>query len=171
MQIEEDHVVTLSYDLLENGPQGGLLERMDANYPFVFLYGTGNLLPRFEEELYGLKEGETFSFTLSPEEAYGQPDNEQVIRLPRHAFQQPGLLAEGNHVSVTDEQGQVLHGVIRSFDDQTVEVDFNHVMAGKTLHFQGVVLRIRKATVDELIRKHYIPEDGSHRPAPGEDLL
>ncbi len=171
MRIEENRVVTLSYDLYENGPGGGLLERMDVNYPFVFLFGTGNLLPHFEEALYGLKEGDTFSFTLPPEHAYGQPQKSQVVRLPRAHFQQPGLLAEGNHVAVTDEEGQVHNGIICSFDDQSVDVDFNHVMAGKTLYFEGVVLNIREATVDELIRKHYIPEDGSHRPAPGEDLI
>jgi FKBP-type peptidyl-prolyl cis-trans isomerase 2 len=41
-------------------------------------------------------------------------------------------------------------------------------MAGKHLHFKGVILKIRAATLDELVRKHYIQEGGVHRPDFGE---
>jgi len=169
MQIEENHIIELTYELREGGPQGELLERMDVNYPLKFFFGGGKMLPAFEDRLYGLEEGRRFEFALSPGEAYGPRHPENIRELPRSAFRSaPNTVVRGNFVALTDDRGETHQGEILSFDDATVKVDFNHAMAGKTLYFTGAVLHIRPATVDELIRKHYIEEDGAHRPDFGE---
>ncbi|MCB0594253.1 MAG: FKBP-type peptidyl-prolyl cis-trans isomerase [Lewinellaceae bacterium] len=162
MIVEEQNIITLSYELRNGGPQGELLERMDANYPFKFYFGSGRLLPAFEKQLEGLEEGQPFQFTLPPEQGYGPADPANILDLPRHAFQHLGdnILTEGNFVTLTDDEGDAHNGRILSWTEETVKVDFNHAMAGKTLHFSGVVLNIRNATVDELIRKNYIEADG-----------
>ena len=74
MIVEEQNIITLSYELRNGGPQGELLERMDANYPFKFYFGSGRLLPAFEKQLEGLEEGQPFQFTLPPEQGYGPAD-------------------------------------------------------------------------------------------------
>lgn len=168
MRVEEHYVITISYELREGGPEGELLERMDINYPFHFLFGTGALLPAFEDRLYGLQEGDRFSFRLKPEEAYGPVEKGNILDVPREAFriegqEPPNLVMRGNFITLTDDGGESHHGKILRYDDEKVRVDFNHAMAGKELHFQGVVLKVRKATVDELIRKHYIEDDGLRR--------
>ena len=162
MIVEEQNIITLSYELRNGGPQGELLERMDANYPFKFYFGSGRLLPAFEKQLEGLEEGQPFQFTLPPEQGYGPADPANILDLPRHAFQHLGdnILTEGNFVTLTDDEGDAHNGRILSWTEETVKVDFNHAMTGKTLHFSGVVLNIRNATVDELIRKNYIEADG-----------
>lgn len=171
--IEEQQVVTLTYELREHGPSGELLERMDANYPFIFLFGTGKLLPSFEDQLFGLSEEDAFEFTLSPQEAYGPVRPSDIVSVPLKAFKidgevPPNMLVKGNYVSLTNEEGQTYNGKILDWDDQQVKVDFNHAMAGKTLHFKGAVLHIRPATIDELVRQHYIEDDGVRRPDFGE---
>lgn len=169
MRVEENHIIELTYELREDGPQGPLLERMDVNYPLKFFFGGGKMLPAFEDRLYGLEEGQRFEFVLSPREAYGPRHPGNVLDLPRSAFREtPNAVVEGNFVALTDDRGETHQGEIRSFDEETVQIDFNHAMAGKTLHFTGAILHIRPATVDELIRKHYIEEDGAHRPDFGE---
>ena len=162
MIVEEQNIVTIAYDLRNGGPQGELLERMDANYPFTFYFGSGRLLPAFEAHLEGLEEGQPFAFTLSPEQAYGPVDPRNIIDVPRGAFQHLGdnILVKGNFVTLTDDRGDSHNGCILSWTEEAVRVDFNHAMAGKTLHFSGAVLHIRSATVDELIRKNYVEEDG-----------
>ncbi len=164
MEIEENRIVTLTYELRESGPQGTVLEVMDTNWPFKFFFGGGNLLPAFEDHIQGLKPGESFEFTLPPEQAYGPVQEQQVIDLPRAPFDdaEGNILAEGNFVTVTDQNGNQHNGQIVTFNDSTVSVNFNHVMAGKSLHFKGVVLEVREATTDELIRKSYVHEDGVH---------
>lgn len=163
MQVEDHQVVTITYELRENDQAGELLERMDANYPFTFLFGTGALLPAFEANLEGLTERDSFEFTLKPKEAYGAVMQGNIIDVPRAVFQVDGaepanLVVKDSFIKLTDDQGAMHHGKILDFNDLAVKVDFNHVMAGKTLHFKGAILHIRKATVDELIRKHHIPE-------------
>ncbi len=165
MQVEEHNVITLTYELRDGGPEGELMERMDANYPFIFLFGTGKLLEAFEAKLFGLKESDSFEFTLSFMDAYGPRLESNIADVPRNIFkidgqEPPGLVVEENYVELTDTDGMSHQGKILSFSDEEVVVDFNHAMAGKDLHFKGAILNIRKATVDELIRKHYIQEDG-----------
>ena len=166
MIVEEHNVVTLSYELREGGPQGEILEVMNVHYPFKFFCGGDQLLPAFEEQLRGLREGDAFEFILPPDLAYGDLDQDQVLDIPRDVFEEEdkggleNLLIEGNFIQLTDEEGEQFNGKILCWDDELVKVDFNHAMAGKTLHFKGVVLNIRKATVDELIRKQVMEEDG-----------
>ena len=171
--VEEHNIITITYDLKENGPDGELMERMNANYPFIFLFGSGKLLPAFEENLKGLAEDDAFEFILKPHEAYGPVEEGNIIDVPREAFKidgviPPNLIVENNFVNLIDDLGDAHQGKILSFDEEKVKVDFNHAMAGKTLHFKGAVLNIRKANIDELVRNHYIQEDGIQRPDFGE---
>lgn len=174
MIVEEQNVITIAYELREGSASGELMERMDANYPFKFLFGTGKLLPAFEQHLEGLAEGETFDFVLSPEEGYGPVESGNIVEVPRSAFVidgavPPNLIVEGNFIALTDDLGETHLGKILSYTDTHVKVDFNHSMAGKSLHFKGVILDIRPATIDELVRRHYIEEDGVRRPDFGEE--
>ena len=163
MIVEENKVVEITYDLRENDLRGELLERMDVNYPFKFFFGNGRLLPAFEEHLYGLAEGDAFEFTLPPEAAYGPRYDNNIIDVPRDVFSEvPNAVVEGNFVALTDDHGETHRGRVLTFSDAAVRVDFNHAMAGKTLHFRGAILHIRPATVDELVRRHYIEADGVH---------
>jgi len=176
MVVEEHNVVTIWYELRDGGEKGELLERMDVNYPFTFLFGAGRLLPSFEENLEGLNEKDSFEFTIPAEEAYGPRQEGNVLDLPMHLFEQneqdtEALVKKGNYVNLKDENGQEHQGQILDFNDEQVTVDFNHVMAGRDLHFKGSILNVRKATVDELVKKHHIPEDGVRGGGNGEDAV
>lgn len=162
MIVEEQNIITLAYELRVGNAKGPLLERMDINYPFKFYFGSGQLLPAFEERLIGLEEGQSFNFTLSPEEAYGPVEAGNIIDVPRSIFLSLGenILIVDTYVNLMDDEGEQHIGKILSWTEDTVKVDFNHAMAGKVLHFSGVVLNIREANVDELIRKSYIQDDG-----------
>lgn len=167
MLIEEHSVVTIAYELYEEDASGELLERMDVNYPFTFLFGTGALLPKFEAHLEGLSERNSFSFHLAHKDAYGPVRQDQIIDVPMHVFEidgeiPPSMLQIGTHLSLTDDQGKRHNGRVLKINTDSVTIDFNHVMAGKNLYFKGVVLQIRPATIDEIVRRHYIPQDGIH---------
>ncbi len=162
-------VVTIRYDLHDGGPGGELLERMDVNYPFTFLFGNGNLLPAFEDELDGLPDRATFDFTLTPEKAYGPYRPDQVLRLHQSQFADregnlsEGILTAGNSVRLTANDGREHSGKVVRRDGEEVLVDFNHVMAGKALYFTGAVLHVRDATPDELARGHHLEDTGVRR--------
>jgi len=166
MYIGPNKVVTMSYELRNGNAEGELLERMDNKYPFEFLFGNGNLLPAFEENLIGLSEKSDFEFILKSEEAYGMPNKDHIMALEKTLFvgeMSMGIPDIGEFVAMTNDQGQQFNGKVLSIEEETITVDFNHAMAGLDLHFSGMILHIRTAGIDEIQRGHHIPANGAHR--------
>lgn len=169
MTIDEHSIVTLTYEVRDGAPDGPLLERMDVNYPFQFMFGVGKMLPGWERRIFGLKSGMGFTFKLAPEEAYGVPGKDHVLQMPLDHFRDergeldPTLLVEGQFVTLTDTDGKALNAKILAWDETVVTLDANHALAGKTLFFSGAVLHVRQPTVDELIQQRFIDLGGVRR--------
>lgn len=156
MKIEVNKYVTLAYEL-HVGEEGEkeLMERATKETPLEFIYGTNSMLQSFEEQLEGKVEGDGFEFSLTPEEAYGNFEDEKVIDLPKHIFEVDGeideeLLQEGNTVPMMDTDGNRLLGSVVEVKDEVVSMDFNHPLAGEVLYFSGEVLEVRDATTEEI---------------------
>ncbi|MFT4668198.1 MAG: FKBP-type peptidyl-prolyl cis-trans isomerase SlyD [Gammaproteobacteria bacterium] len=166
--IEENRVITLTYELRDSNADGELLERMDARYPFVFLFGNGKLLQSFEENLRGLGSDDSFEFILTANQAYGRSNALNVLKIPQEDFKRASdipanYIQVGSMVNLTDDEGLSHNGKVIGIEAAQIEVDFNHAMVDKDLHFKGAVLAIREARLEELIKKHYIEEDGVRR--------
>lgn len=152
MTISDEKVVSLTYVLEVDGE---IKDRADEKNPLEFIFGLGYLLPKFEENIKGMQEGDKFTFTLTPEEGYGVFDPNAVIDLPKSIFEidgkiQEGLLTEGNVIPMMNQQGGVIPGKVVKVEAETVRMDFNHELAGKTLNFSGEVIAVREATEKEL---------------------
>ena len=152
MIIENDKVVSLTYEL---EVEGAIRDKATKDNPLDFIFGQGYLLPVFEANVKGKKVGDTFEFTLSPEEGYGVYNAESVLELPKNIFEidgkiQDGLLIAGNIIPMMTQDGRVLPGKVLEVSDEKVKMDFNHELAGKTLHFTGEVVGVREATEKEL---------------------
>jgi len=161
MNVEKNKVISLSYELRVNGET---VETVGADSPLTFLYGAGNLLPKFEENLDGLKINDDFNFDLISHEAYGPLQDEAIVDVPLKAFEVDGeidsdLLKEGNQVPMLDQSGNRMNGKIVKFDEELVTMDFNHPLAGSDLHFNGRIVEIREATEDEIHHGHVHSED------------
>lgn len=159
MIISNNKVVSLTYELKLDNAQGETVEVTDSDSPLVFLYGAGNMLPKFEENLANLKLNDNFEFTLEAEDAYGPLISEAVIDLPIDVFMvegkiDPEMLRIGNVIPMQDNQGNPLEGLVIGVDEASVKMDFNHPMAGKTLHFAGTIIDLRDATEEELSHGH-----------------
>jgi FKBP-type peptidyl-prolyl cis-trans isomerase SlyD len=156
MIVEKNKVVSLSYELKV---EGETVETVGADSPLMFLFGSGNLLPKFEENLNGLKLDDGFDFGLVAADAYGPVVDDAIVDVPLQAFAADGeidreMLKVGNHIPMLDQSGNRLNGVVVKFDDEIVSMDFNHPLAGNDLHFSGNVVEIREASADELQHGH-----------------
>lgn len=154
MDVADQRIVSVSYQLHAGDKEGQLVEEVSKEEPLRFLYGGGNLLQSFEKNVEGLNEGDPFEFTISSEEAYGPYREDAVIELPYDAFRVEGelredLLKEGTRVPMQDSEGNSLEGRIKQLKDESVEMDFNHPLAGQDLHFSGEVVNVREATESE----------------------
>lgn len=141
--VGEGTEVSLHFSLtLEDG------QVVDSNFerePANFTFGDGSLLPGFEEALVGLQSGERQQFSIPPEKGFGQPNPNNVQSVQRNSFDDDMDIAEGLVVSFADAAGGELPGVVKSFDDEEVLVDFNHPLAGRTIVFDVHIISVKPA--------------------------
>jgi FKBP-type peptidyl-prolyl cis-trans isomerase SlyD len=168
MKVENNKVVAVSYAL---EVEGKIADQSAPGAPLEYIHGSGMLLPKFEAALEDKEPGDAFDFVLSPEDGYGVYDPSYKIDLPKTAFAIDGkihdeLLVVGRTIPMLNQAGQVIQGVVAAVSDSAVTMDFNHPMAGKTLHFTGRVDSVRSATDKELtegLHGEYLPpEEGEH---------
>ena len=157
MKISANKLVSAAYELFVDDESGELelMERATNETPLKFVFGVGMMLPKFEENLFGLVAGDKFEFTINNEDAYGQYDDEHVIKLERSVFEIDGKLDEtvvfeGNVVPLMDNEGNRLNAQVVEVTGSHVTVDLNHPLAGETLHFKGSVLEVREPSEEEL---------------------
>lgn len=173
MKIEHNKVVSLAYQL---EVEGKIADKAGKDQPLEYIHGTHMLIPRFEEEVHGKEPGETFEFTLSPAEGYGEYKAEYKFDIPKEAFMADGILQEqflqiGAIVPMLDGNGNVVRGTVAAVGADKVTMDFNHPMAGKTLHFTGEVVAVRDATEAELtngLHGEYAPQEEGHKCCHGK---
>ena len=156
MDKKTNKLINVAYQLYDvTDGTNRLVEETSADKPFVFLSGFGITLEDFEKAVEGLGEGEKFDFTLTPEQAYGEYMQEHVRDLDRQMFVVDGKF-DSDHIFVDavvplqNEDGNRFMGRIVAIGDNTVKVDLNHPLAGKTLHFKGHIIDNREATNQEI---------------------
>lgn len=112
------------------------------NKPAKFVMGDGSLTMGFENCLLGLAEGDSESFTLAPESAFGlaNPDNFHYLELNKFSAEVPAEV--GTIISFTQPDGNEIPGIIREVVEDSVTVDFNHPLAGQTVTFEVDVLEV-----------------------------
>jgi len=155
LEIGKYAMVTLTYNLHVDDENGELVEQATESKPLEFLYGAGAMLPKFESQLAGLREGEPFTIKLSKNDAYGDVNDEAVVELPKHVFLvgdkfDDELVKIGNTVPMMSSNGQRLNGLVLEVNDEVVTMDFNHPLAGEDLYFAGKVMAVREASDEEV---------------------
>ncbi|MDD2160157.1 MULTISPECIES: FKBP-type peptidyl-prolyl cis-trans isomerase [Pseudomonas] len=139
-RIGPDKEVTLHFALkLGNGD---VVDSTFDKSPATFKVGDGNLLPGFEQAIYGLKAGDKRSLEISPEQGFGQGNPQNIQVMPRSQFQDMEL-SEGLLVIFNDAANAELPGVVKDFDDSQVTIDFNHPLAGKALSFDVEIIEVK----------------------------
>lgn len=152
MQITQDSVVTLDYELRDS--DGNILEEAGSKLAYIH-GGHGGIFPLVEDGLAGKSVGDDFSISLEPEDAFGDYD-ENLIRIePKEVFPANvavGMQFEGLPPGENDDQW-VVYTVTNIADGQVV-IDGNHPLAGERLLFKCKVAEVRAATQEELDHGH-----------------
>lgn len=142
LRIGPDREVTLHFAIKLQS--GDVVDSTFDKRPATFKVGDGNLLPGFEQALYGLKAGDKRVLPIEPEQGFGRPNPQNVQVMPRSQFE--GMeLSEGLLVIFSDASSSEMPGIVRAFDDNQVTVDFNHPLAGKSLSFEVEIIDVKAA--------------------------
>lgn len=152
MKAEKNKMVAVHYTLTVDG---AIADQSRPEHPLEFVFGTGMLLPKFEAAIEGQEEGYKTSFTLAPADGYGEIMPEAIVDLPKTVFMMDGKVADdilfvGSQIPMSDAAGNRLLGVVKEVGDESVKMDFNHPMAGKTLNFDVEVVSVRDVTPEDL---------------------
>jgi FKBP-type peptidyl-prolyl cis-trans isomerase SlyD len=160
LTVKDDLVVSLDYTLRLDG--GEVVDSSDGRTPLEFLQGRGAIIPGLERALLGMALGEEKDVVVAPAEGYGAHDPNAFQVVPRNAFPPDLDLEVGRtlHMRDSDTQ-QVFQTVVREIRADGVVLDFNHPLAGETLHFHVQIAGLRAATSEELEHGH-VHSGGHH---------
>ena len=156
MEKPQNKYIAVTYRLytVENN-ESELIEETSQDRPFLFISGFGVTLESFEKHIAGLEKGSDFDFTLTKDEAYGDYEPGRVLDLERGMFCINGHF-DHEHifkdaiVPLQNEDGNRFYGRVLEVGADTVKMDLNHPLAGKTLNFKGKVVENRDATNEEI---------------------
>ena len=147
MKVQKNCMVTINYTLKDDS--GDIVDTSVGKDPLCYMHGAGYLLPKLEERIEGLSEGESVHADLTPVEGYGEYAEQFAVDLPREQFEVEGDITVGMKFQAETPQGPAIVRVTK-VSDSTVTVDGNHELAGKNLHFDVDVLEVRMATEQEI---------------------
>lgn len=140
LAIASDTLVTLHFSL--KFEDGSVVDSTFDGEPATFTIGDGSLLDGFERKLYGLTAGQKSSFVIAPEDGFGQSNPNNVQRFSRGDFSSDLELTEGLVISFADASQTELPGVVQSLEGDTVMIDFNHPLAGRTILFDVEIISV-----------------------------
>ena len=120
--------------------------QFDASYdrgmPLEFVCGVGDMIRGFDRAVAEMAVGDIIDVHLEPEEAYGMPNPNMVITVPKASIHGLDGIETGDKVMLQDELGRPFDALVTAQDDESITFDCNHEMAGKALNFTIEMLEI-----------------------------
>ncbi|WP_415062421.1 FKBP-type peptidyl-prolyl cis-trans isomerase [Bdellovibrio sp.] len=143
----------LAFNYVLKGPDGNILDASEKGQPLPFLEGAGQIIPKLEEEIKDLKEGDKKIVKLAAADAYGEMKENMFMDVPKEELAHLPQLEIGSHLRL--ELGQGAHIVrVSKITDTHVTLDGNHPLAGQDLEFSIEMVLIRDATTEEVLHGH-----------------
>jgi FKBP-type peptidyl-prolyl cis-trans isomerase SlyD len=159
-QVEDNLVVTMDYVLTVDGE---IFDSSKEQGPLDYLHGHDNIINGLEKELTGMQVGDSKNVSVAPEDGYGIVDPEAIYSLPREEFPEDVPLELGIELEITDHDGEMMFAKIVEVGEESVQLDTNHPLAGKTLDFDVTIVTVRKASSEEIEHGHaHFGDDHNH---------
>lgn len=119
------------------------------NKPAKLVIGDGSLTDGFEQCLLGLVSGDKKQFVLPPEDAFGQPNPDNIHHVDRSKFDAQTPAKEGMIIAFSQPNGHEIPGIVRDVVGDSVTVDFNHPLAGQTVTFDVEIISVCNSEHEE----------------------
>lgn len=141
LKITEGSSVVIHFTLtLEDGT---VAETSRDGDPYEFVVGDGSLNQGLELALMGKVCGEQESIVIGPDIAFGYPDEEAIMELPKADFPEDVPPKPGNVIMFTVPSGEEIPGVVMEDLGEMVKMDFNHPFAGHDLNFDFEIIDVK----------------------------
>jgi FKBP-type peptidyl-prolyl cis-trans isomerase 2 len=141
MPIKKGDKVKIEYKgTLEDGTEFDSTKKHGE--PLEFEVGSGQLITGFDNAVLGMNKNEVKEVTISPDDAYGEHKPDLMKKVPRTQLPQNEELKPGMMLMLTLPDGMQFTALVSELDEETVTIDLNHPLAGKTLIFKIKILDI-----------------------------
>lgn len=162
MRSENNSVVSFHYSVRDVADAAAepIDDSRKRGEPMLALLGHGQLVPGVEKALAGREAGEKFEIDIAPEDAYGVYQDGLLQRVPKKYFRNAQQLKPGMTTVLQTREGGQRQVTIHKVGMTSIDVDHNHPLAGKTLHFAIEIIEVRAAAPEELQHGHAHPGDG-----------
>ena len=140
MNIEKGKTISFEYTLTLEDKE--VIDTNAGANPLVFTHGSSQIIPGLEDQMIGMKTGDTKKITVTPEDGYGPVLKEAIIELKTEQVPESSRKI-GAMLQTQSPEGQVIRGRISTIDDDKAVIDLNHPLAGKTLFFDVKVLDVK----------------------------
>jgi len=140
--VQDGSFVSIEYTLTDDS--GNVIDTNVGKEPLTYIQGAGQIVKGLEHELNGLKVGDHKKVSVKPEDGYGVPSEKAFQEIPREKIPTEAQKA-GAMLMTKGPDGRGVPIRVAEVKDKTVIVDFNHPLAGKTLHFDVTVKDIKAA--------------------------
>lgn len=151
MKAAQGKIVALHYTLTDDS--GAVLDSSRGHEPFAYLHGYGNIIRGLETALESCEAGFSGTIRVLPADGYGELNPQAVFEVPRDQFPPNEDIQIGMQIQGDGEHG-VMNFRVVGVNDQSIMLDANHPMAGKTLNFEVELLAVREPTPQELAHGH-----------------
>ncbi len=152
MKVANGNVVGIDYSL--HLGDGEVVDASSPGEPLTYLHGEGQIVPGLESALEGLDVGAQKQVVVAPADGYGEHDPRGLQEVPKKAFPPDFDPQPGMELTAEGPQGEPVPFVVREVKPDSVVIDLNHPLAGKTLHFDITVREVRAATDEEKAHGH-----------------
>ncbi|USD64834.1 FKBP-type peptidyl-prolyl cis-trans isomerase [Vibrio sp. SCSIO 43136] len=140
-QITDSSTVTLHFTIkLKDDSVADSTHSMGK--PAQFKMGDGSLSENFEKCLIGLSLGDNKSIELMADDAFGQPNPDNIHHMDRSKFLGQDQVEVGTIMAFTGKDGMEIPGIITELSGESVTVDFNHPLAGQDVTFDVEILAV-----------------------------
>jgi peptidylprolyl isomerase len=121
---------------------GTVFDTSVGGSPLEFKLGAATVIPGFEKAVLGMKVGEKKTVTIPVNEAYGPPQDDMIMEIPRDQLSKELVPVVGQHLQSTNKDGTTIVVKVIKVTDTTITVDANHPLAGKDLTFELELVKI-----------------------------
>ncbi|MBF9034162.1 peptidylprolyl isomerase [Rhodobacterales bacterium HKCCE2091] len=133
---------TLSMHYTGKLDDGTVFDSSEGRDPLTFTAGEGQIIPGLDSAVLGMEVGESRSVSIPPAEAYGERFDDRVQQVPREAIPDNIPTDPGTQLQMQTQDGQAIPVTVTGGTETHVELDANHPLAGKTLHFDVTLVEI-----------------------------
>ena len=114
---------------------GEIFDSSEGRSPLKFTVGAGQMIPGFDAAVVGMAQGERKTIAISPDQAYGERSDDFLFDFPRANVPEDMEVEEGMQVHLQDSAGNPVPATVVAIGEETIKMDCNHPLAGKTLEF------------------------------------